>query len=141
MAAMPGERDLAVLLRGMSPRLNPGAYVYTRVDGAVPEGAEPVVVVREDEGLTLVLPQQQADTLGLLYDFVAAWITLEVHSALEAVGLTASVSRALTEAGISANVVAGFTHDHLFVPHPRAADALHALQSLTSTALLQREQH
>ncbi len=128
---MPGERDLPALLRGMSPRLHPGAYVYAQVDGAVPDGAEPVVTVREDEGLTLVLPRQQADALGLPYDFVAAWITLEVHSALEAVGLTAAVSRALTDAGISANMVAGFTHDHLFVPHPRATDALHALQSLS----------
>ena len=63
--------------------------------------AQPVVFVREDEGLTLILPQQQADDLGLPYDFVAAWITLQVHSALSAVGLTAAVSRVLVEAGIS----------------------------------------
>lgn len=93
----------------MSPQLREGAYVYTIVSEAIPPGAVLVVVVREDEGLTLVLPQQQADDLGLPYDFVAAWITLQVHSALSAVGLTAAVSRVLTEAGISANVVAGFT--------------------------------
>ncbi len=111
-----------------------GACVYTIVSDAIPPGAVPVVFVREDEGLTLVLPQQQADDLGLPYNFVAAWITLQVHSALSAVGLTAAVSRVLTEAGISANVVAGFTHDHLFVPHDRADDTVRTLVALAATS-------
>jgi len=75
--------------------------------------------------------REQTDALGLPYDFVAAWITLEIHSALEAVGLTGAVSRALTDAGISANIVAGFTHDHLFVPHPRATAALRPVSRTT----------
>ncbi len=121
------------LLRRLSPQLREGAYVYTIVSKAIPPGAVPVVVVREGEGLTLVLPQQQADDLGLPYDFIAAWITLQVHSALSAIGLTAAVSRVLAEAGISANVVAGFTHDHLFVPHDRADDAIRTLATLAAT--------
>ncbi|MGH3886030.1 MAG: ACT domain-containing protein [Pseudonocardiaceae bacterium] len=104
---MQAEPDLIALLRQLCPRLRAGAYVYTIVPDAIPPGAVPVVSVCEDEGLTLILPQQQADDLGLPYDFVAAWITLQVCSALSAVGLTAAVSRVLTEAGISANVVAG----------------------------------
>jgi hypothetical protein len=127
-----GERDLSALLRGLSPRLNQGRYVYTMVPGAIPEGADPVVVVREDEGLTLVVGQREADDLGLPYDFVAAWITLEIHSALEAVGLTAAVARALAGAGISANVVAGFAHDHVFVPHAQAELALATLKALAA---------
>jgi len=127
---VPGETDLEALLRDMSPRLNPGRYVYTQVD-AVPAGADPVVVVREDEGLTLVITQERADELCLPYDFVAAWITLEIHSALEAVGLTAAVARALSDAGIAANAVAGYGHDHLFVPAERARDAVRALSALT----------
>lgn len=129
---MHAETDLKVLLRFLSPRLHEGAYVYTIVPEVIPVGAAPVVFVREDEGLTLILPQQQADELGLPYDFVAAWITLQVHSALSAVGLTAAVSRVLAEAGISANVVAGFTHDHLFVPHDRADDAVRALAAFAA---------
>jgi len=125
-----GEIDLDTLLRGLSPRLNSGRYVYTQVQTGVPAGADPVVVVREDEGLTLIMTQEQADELDLAYDFVAAWITLQIHSALEAVGLTAVVSRVLTDAGISANVVAGYTHDHVFVPHDRASDAMRALATL-----------
>jgi len=128
---LAGENDLAALLQGLSPRLNDGRYVYTRVHTGVPAGADPIVVVREDEGLTLVLTQEEADRLDLAYEFVAAWITLQVHSALEAVGLTAAVSQVLTEAGISANVVAGYTHDHVFVPLQRADDAMRALATLT----------
>lgn len=131
---MSGERDLAVLLHRAAPRRVDGEYVYTRLDPgtAVPDDAHPVVTVTEREGLTLVLPRAEADGLGLPYTFVAAWITLEVHSALEAVGLTAAFSTALADAGIPANVVAGFTHDHLFVPVARAAEALHALGSLAA---------
>lgn len=129
---MTGERDLAALLRSLSPRLNDGRYVYTQVRTGVPAGADPVVLVREDEGVTLVLAQMQADELDLAYEFVAAWITLEVHSALDAVGLTAAVSHVLTGEGISANVVAGYTHDHVFVPLDRADDAMRALATLSS---------
>jgi len=128
---LTAESDLAVLLRGLSPRLNDGCYVYTQVRTGVPAGAEPVVMVREDEGMTLILSQEEADQLDLAYEFVAAWITLEIHSALEAVGLPAAVSHVLTRAGISANVVAGYTHDHVFVPLERADDAMRALATLS----------
>ena len=88
-------------------------------------------MVTEPEGRTLVLPRQRADELGLPYEFVAAWITLHVHSALDAVGLTAAFATALTAEGISANVVAGYFHDHLFVPEDRADDAMRALRRLS----------
>lgn len=125
-----GETDLRMLLSGMRPRLNPGRYVFTTVDGGVPAGARPVVTVAEEEGLTLVLPQQEADAAGLAYEYVAGWITLCVHSALEAVGLTAAVARELAAVGLSCNVVAGFHHDHLFVPYERVADAVALLEDL-----------
>ena len=78
----------------------------------------------------MVLPRLEADKAGLPYSFVAAWITLNVHSALEAVGLTAAVSQALALAGISCNVVAAYHHDHLFVPVSEARRALHILQGM-----------
>lgn len=128
---MIGETDLKVLLHTMSPVLNAGSYVFSIVESDIPSGVHPVVTVREKEGLTLVIEQSEADTADLSYEYVAAWITLEVHSALEAVGLTAAISRALTDAGISCNVVAGYTHDHLFVPEDRAQDAIAALRSMS----------
>ncbi|MBE3011915.1 ACT domain-containing protein [Microbispora sp. NEAU-D428] len=127
---MTGETDLRTLLTTMRPRLNPGRYVFTTVDGDVPPGVRPVVTVAEEEGLTLVLPQGEADAAGLTYDYVAGWITLRVRSALEAVGLTAAVARELAVAGLSCNVVAGFHHDHLFVPYERADEAVEVMENL-----------
>jgi hypothetical protein len=125
-----GETDLQTLLSGMRPELNPGRYVYTMAEGGVPSGVTPVVTVAEQEGLTLVVPQAEADAAGMAYDYVAGWITLRVHSALAAVGLTAAVSRALADAELSCNVVAGFHHDHLFVPYDRAEEAVDVLRRL-----------
>ncbi|MFI7415078.1 ACT domain-containing protein [Streptomyces sp. NPDC049627] len=127
---MAGERDLQKLLNGMRPELNPGRYVFTTVEGRVPSGVTPVVTVAEPEGLTVVARQQEADAAGMAYDYVAGWITLRVHSALEAVGLTAAVSRELADAGLSCNVVAGFHHDHLFVPAEDADRAVAVLEDL-----------
>jgi len=125
-----GETDLQTLLSGMRPELNPGRYVYTMAEGGVPSGVTPVVTVAEQEGLTLVVPQAEADAAGMAYDYVAGWITLRVHSALASVGLTAAVSRALADAELSCNVVAGFHHDHLFVPYDRAEEAVEVLRRL-----------
>jgi hypothetical protein len=131
MSGMSAERDLGRLLSGMQPALHPGRYVFTTVSGVTaPPGLAPVVTVVEDEGLTLVVQQEDADAARLPYDYVAGWITLRIHSALDAVGLTAAVAQALAEAGLSCNVVAGFHHDHLFVPHARAAEAVALLERL-----------
>ena len=97
---------------------------------ALPEDVDPVATVREDEGLTLVVSQREADAAGLAYEAPQAWITLRVHSSLAAVGMTAAVSAALTQAGISCNVVAGVHHDHLFVPLDRGDEARQVLAQL-----------
>lgn len=131
---MSAERDLTRLVAGMRPELHPGRYVFTTVDGPVPEGIAPVATVAEREGLTMVVRQEDADAASLAYDYVAGWITLRVHSALDAVGLTAAVARELAGAGLSCNVVAGFHHDHLFVEHARAEQALATLNALSARA-------
>lgn len=128
---MQAIRDLDRLLAQMEPVLNPGRYAFV----AVPEGValDPgriVASVREPEGLSAIVPEQDALELGLQVAFVAAWITLTVHSDLAAVGLTAAFSRALADAGIGCNVVAGIRHDHLFVPFDQAQQALDALRAL-----------
>ncbi|MFF7166996.1 ACT domain-containing protein [Streptomyces sp. NPDC008086] len=128
---MAGESDLNKLLSGMRPRLNPGRYVFTTVEGDVPAGTTPAVTVAEPEGLTLVVRQEEADAAGLAYDYVAGWITLRVQSALHAVGLTAAFARELADAGLSCNVVAGYHHDHLFVPHEHADRAVAVLEALS----------
>jgi predicted N-acetyltransferase YhbS len=127
---MTAEKDLPTLLADMHPELREGEFVYVLWPDGKPLTGAVAAAVREAEGLTVVLPRAAADNLGLAYDFVAAWITLQVHSSLEAVGLTAAVSAALTDAKISCNVLAGFHHDHLLVPvadTDRALEVLHEL--------------
>ncbi len=86
---------------------------------------------REVEGITVIFERNVADTLNLSYDYVASWITLEVRSALSAVGLTAAFSTALAQRGISCNVVAGYHHDHLFVDTTKAKQAMQVLKALS----------
>jgi len=133
---MSGETNLARLLQSMTPRFNPGQYVFCCVPTEHDcSGLQPIASLRETEGLSLVLPREVADAHGLHYDYVAAWITLEVHSSLAAVGLTASFSAALAQAEISCNVVAGFHHDHIFVPSERAEQALSTLRALSAASI------
>jgi len=128
---MAGETNLSLLLRSMAPHLNEGDYVFcTLLPGTAIDLTHVVGSFREQEGLTVILARDKAQALGLSFDYVAAWITLNVHSALQAVGLTAAFATALGEAGISCNVIAGYYHDHLFVAREHADRALEALLRL-----------
>lgn len=131
-----GISDLDVLISTMGPVLHPGVYVYCVVPPGTPVAAlSPVATVAEPEGLTLVLPEEQALRAGLNVVFRSAWITLTVHSDLQAVGLTAAFAGALGRAGISCNVIAGTYHDHIFVPVDLAQAAMTALQGLQRGAV------
>src|SRR4051812_30032266 len=131
---MSGEKDLQTLLATMHPVRRGGEFVYVLWPHGKPLAGAIMAAVREAEGLTVVMPRAEADGLGLRYDFVGAWLTLEVHSSLEAGGLTAAVSAALTEAKISCNVLAGFHHDHLLVPVAEADRALEVLHELAGNS-------
>ena len=133
---MGAERDLDRLLAAMDPVRRPGEWVFASLPaGHVAAASLPsAATVVEDEGTTHVVERHIADEHGLPYDFVAAWVTLRVQSALDAVGLTAAVAGALAGAGISCNVLAGAHHDHLLVPVDRADDALTTLAQLRDRA-------
>jgi uncharacterized protein len=130
---MSGETDLDTILASMNPQQSPQEFVFcTFPEARYGDHAmlDPVASVTEQEGLTLVLPRDQADVSGLPYETVFRRITLSVHSSLTAVGLTAAVATRLAERGISANVVAGFYHDHIFVQSELAEEAVTALREL-----------
>lgn len=130
---MPPVTDLTTLLRTMEPMLNPGTFVFaTPPVGLAIDPAVIVASVREPEGLSVVLPVEEARRLGLQAHFRCAWITLTVNSSLDAVGLTAAFAGALGAAGISCNVVAGLHHDHIFVPVAEAGRALDELGRLAN---------
>ena len=105
-----------------------GVYVYASAPrGSVNDAA---ATIEEDEGTTFVIEQALAERAGLEWSFAAAWLTIDAVTSLDAVGLTAAFARALADAGIPCNVLAGVHHDHLLVPLDRADDAVAALNGL-----------
>ena len=132
---MSGETNLNKLLSSMSPKLLDDEYVFCSVEnGQYGDFIDlsPLATYMEAEGLTLVVTKDNADKAELEYESVFKCITLLIHSSLEAVGLTAAVSTKLAENGISANVVAAYYHDHIFVQSVKAELALDALHDFNS---------
>lgn len=128
---MSGIISLEKLLEKMSPQLAKGEFVFCTVNGdyAEYEHLHPIACFREPEGLTLILPVASADAAQVDYESMYKQITLSVHSSLNAVGLTAAVATKLASYGISANVVAAYYHDHIFVKEEKADEAmLHLLE-------------
>lgn len=132
---MTGGHDLKHLLAQMAPVLDAQTYVFvTLPDRAVPAGLEPRMLMQEGEGTTIVIASSAADAAGLSGEFPCRMITLNVHSALAAVGFLAKVTTRLAGLGMGVNPVAGFFHDHLFVPQGRADDAMTALREMVREA-------
>lgn len=129
---MAGETDLKKLLRNMAPVLVPGEYVFCTLAAGqnLPEDAA-IGRFREAEGMTVIIEKAVADEYRLAYHGSMAWITLSVHSSLEAVGLTAAVAGVLAQNDISCNVVAAYYHDHIFVPVGKAERTMTVLQELS----------
>ncbi len=129
--ASVAQTDLARMLATLEVDAREGDYVFVPLDGASAAlRARAQATVSEAEGLSGVLRREDADAHGLAYDFVAAWLSLRVHSALHAVGLTAAVSQALAARGIACNVLAGYYHDHLLVPAAQREAAIAALRDV-----------
>ena len=135
---MPGETNLAVLLRTLKPKLHASTYVWLTVPrhaAKPPVPAEEIVLsFIEPEGETLVVPRERAEALGLEYVYPSKMVTLDVHSSLEAVGFMATISTRLAKEGLSVNPVSGYYHDHLFVKEDEAERAVQLLMELARDA-------
>ncbi len=116
----------------LSVTRRPGSYVYLCLEpsSAAPLLAHAQATVVEDEGLTIVISAEQARAAGLPIDGEFGWLTVEAQTSLLAVGITATLSAVLSEAGIACNVLAGNFHDHLLVPLDRAKEAARLLADL-----------
>lgn len=130
LRAMTGDTDLSKMLASLriERRADPVTVVHLPAPVALEQGV--MAVIEEEEGTTAVVAIAEAERRGWPVEFRAAWLTVTVHSSLEAVGLTASLADALTTRGIPCNVIAGYFHDHLLVPLDRAAEAVRSLEAL-----------
>lgn len=122
--------DLATLLSTLTVSQRPGEFCMATVPATTPLGDGVEALMVEDEGVTAISTTSRAEAEGWDHEFPCAWLTLDVYSALEAVGLTAAVAKVLTEAEIPCNVIAARHHDHLLVPVKRTSDAIAVIASL-----------
>ena len=132
---MSGEANLDRLLCSLEATLQDGLYVFVTLPGdQVPAGLAPRMMFHEAEGVTLILLREEAEAAGLAYEFPSRMITLDVHSSLDAVGFIARIATELAKHGMGVNPVAGFHHDHLFVPDGREQEALKVLAEIRAAA-------
>ena len=128
------KENLVEILKSLHPRTNPGSYVFTSVDKPGPQLlGSAVMTFKEKEGTTIILRREDAIRLQAAYAFESAWITLDVFSSLEAVGLTATISNLLCENNIPCNIVSARYHDHLFVPWEKRELTIILLKELANT--------
>ncbi len=128
------ELDLAKMLASLTVTRRDGEFVFVNLGSELPSVGFHALI-QEIEGITAVLSRADADAEGYEYNFVGAWLTLDVFSALEAVGLAAAVSASLAAESIPANIIAGFHHDHIVVPIGRADDAVRCIEGLRTDSV------
>ena len=135
---MSGYKELSYLLKNMEPTHVPGSYVFGTVSAETLETLSYTVrlVFREDEAITVIVEREIADANSISYGAVWSLVTMTVHSDLEAVGFLAKITSVLAEAGITANTVSAFYHDHLFVPEDRMEESLSLLRNLSNSIVV-----
>ena len=127
----PPERDLNTLLANIRPTMSAETYVFCTIPAhcSVPARVTPLLTFHEQEGTSLIVTLADAKAAHLNYQYPSRMITLNAYSALDAVGFLAAITARLAGAGISANVVSAYHHDHLFVPLERAEEAIRLLRT------------
>ena len=106
-------------LKNLNPVLLEDEYVFCTFLSSIygdHNKLNPIASFNEKEGLTLVVKKEIAKFNNLEFKDTFKCISLNLISSLTSVGLTALISKALADNEISANIYAGYYHDHIFVP-------------------------
>ena len=117
-------------LKDLNPVLLEDEYVFCTFLSSIygdHSKLNPIASFNEKEGLTLVVKKEIAKFNKLEFKDTFKCISLNLISSLTSVGLTALISKVLADNEITANIYAGYYHDHIFVPLEKASDALKLL--------------
>ncbi|WP_215523617.1 ACT domain-containing protein [Varibaculum prostatecancerukia] len=131
---MSSYSDFDLALSKLHPHMF-GKYVFLSEQDGLPAGLDSFAQIKEEEGLTLVVPLEQAKAAGLAEGKkIYRRITLDCDVSLEETGLTFTVASQLASQSIPCNVLSGLHHDHLMVPAARAQEAISLLEQLSQQA-------
>lgn len=128
---MAGQTNLSEVLKSLQVSCDDVEYGFASVkDKQIDYDDQVLGTFKEDEGLTIIASKKHFETNGIQYEGPYAKLTIEVHTSLELVGLTAVLAKKLADYQISANVVAGYFHDHIFVQYAVRQKAIEAINNL-----------
>lgn len=128
---MSGQRNLTEVLKSLQISCDNIEYGFGTIKtNAIELTSEILGTFKETEGLTVIAQKEYLEKNNIHHEGIYAKLTIEVHTSLELVGLTAVLAKQLGENNISANVIAGYFHDHIFVQYDLREKAIVALNHL-----------
>ena len=128
---MSGITDLQETLNSIKVSCDDIQYGFSSIeDENLIERDKVLATFHENDRLAIIAPVEYLIFKGVEHEGPYAKLTIDVHTSLELVGLTAVMATALAKEGISANVVAAFYHDHVFVQYQFKDKARQILENL-----------
>ncbi len=128
---MSGLTDLKDTLDSLKVSCDEIEYSFASVpDDSLISRDKVLATFQENGRLAVIAPKEFLDSKEIENEGPYAKLTIDVHTSLELVGLTAVMATKLAKNGISANVVAAFYHDHVFVQYDLRKKAIELLESL-----------
>jgi uncharacterized protein len=115
---MSGQKNLAEVIKSLKASCDNIEYGFAAVqNNKISIDDQVFCTVKENEGFTIIADKKYFETNGIKYDCPFAKLTIETHTSLDLIGLTAVLSKKLADNNIPANIIAGYYHDHIFVPY------------------------
>src|SRR4051812_42080264 len=110
---MTGITDLKQALISLKISCDDIEYGFASVaDETAIEYERVLATFKENGRLAVIAPRAYLASKNIQSEGPYAKLTVDAHTSLELVGLTAVMATRLADHGISANVVAAFYHDH-----------------------------
>ena len=131
---MTGQTNLSEVLKSLQVSCDGVEYGFASVKDKHINFCDDILgTFKENEGLTIIASKAYFEAKNIKFEGPYAKLTIEVHTSLELVGLTAVLAKKLAENQISANVVAGYYHDYIFVQYGICQKAIEAINNLKET--------